>query len=151
MFIIINLKVYILGLFLCCYSVLGIFLPSTLKSKPRNSNETDLYEKVWMKYIEKRLETINMHLEKQKQITSLLDIHKRNFWKKLFRKLPANCEQLSFNNPAGIPVGLYGKICGSSKREMTEENMSIHSCSKIKLLEMQAVCYSLSQKHYRKY
>ena len=102
-------------LFIFCFSVEGIFLPSALKSKLRISNETDLYEKVWMKYIEKRLETINLHLEKQKHIFSFLYIYNRNFGKKLFRKMPANCKQLGFQNSDGIQTGIYGKICGSSK------------------------------------
>ena len=77
MFVNINLKVYIFVLFVFCFSVEGIFLPSALKSKLRISNETDLYNKVWMTYIEKRMETINRHLENQKHksITQILGIN----------------------------------------------------------------------------
>ena len=95
MFIIINLHVYISGLLFYCYSMEGNFLPSVLKSQLRNSNETYLYEKVWMKYIEKRLEMMNVHLGREKHINSFLDIYKRNSEKRLFKKLPVNCEQLS--------------------------------------------------------
>ena len=133
---------YILGLFLCCYSVGGIFLPSALMSKIRISNETDLYEKVWIKYIEKRLETTNMHLEKQKDITSFLDSFKRYFRKNLFKKLRVNCEQLGFNSPAGIGVGIYGKICISSNGVKNEKEISIDSClQKINSPEKRYLCF----------
>ena len=135
----INVNVYIFVLFVFCFSVEGIFLPSALESKLRNRNETDLYEKVWMKYIEKRLETINMHLEKQKHIFSFLYIYNRNFGKKLFKKMPTNCKQLGFKNSDGIQIGVYGKICGSSRGGKEKEH--VHPCDKVDLPDWRAFCY----------
>ena len=132
----IKVKVYIFVLFVFCFSVEGIFLPSAFKSKLRNSNETDLYEKVWMEYIEKRLETINLHLEKQKYIFSFLYIYNRNFRKKLFRKMPANYKQ--FLNSDGIQIGVYGKICFSSRGGKEEEH--VHPCDKVDLPDWRAFC-----------
>ena len=126
-------------LFVFCFSVEGIFLPSALKSKLRISNETDLYEKVWMKYIEKRLETINLHLEKQKHIFSFLYIYNRNFGKKPFKKMPANCKQLAFQNSDRIQTGINGKICGSSKGGKKQDY--VDSCERIELPDWRAYCY----------
>ena len=154
MFIIINLHVYISGLFLYCYYVEGKLFPSVLKSKLRNMNETDFYEKIWMKYIENRLEILYIHLEKQKHIHSFLDIIKRNSEKQLFKKLPANCQQLGFNNPAGIQMSIYGKICGSSNSsqvEKVEQNIPTHLCSHYAKPERQALCYLHLQMIYGKY
>ena len=139
-FVNINVNVYIFVLFVFCFSVEGIFLPSALKSKLRISNETDLYEKVWMKYIEKRLETINLNLEKQKHIfsflyISIIEILGKNF----FRKMPANCKQLGFQNSDGIQTGIYGKICGSSKGGKKQDY--VDSCEKIEFPDWRAYCY----------
>ena len=141
----INGKVYIFVLFVFCFSVEGIFLPSALKSKLRNNNETDLYNKVWMKYIEKRLETINMHLQKQKHFTSFLDINKRNFGKTLFKKIPANCKELGFKNADGIQTGIYGKICGSPNGAKERELENVDLCDKLDMPILRAVCYRVTK------
>ena len=39
-----------------------------------------------------------MDLTKRECITSLLEIYEQKFKKKLFKKIPANCEQLGFKN-----------------------------------------------------
>ena len=98
MFMKMNIKVYFCFLIVYCFPVEGIFLPLALKSKLKRNNEAGQYEKMWMKYVEKRLETIYMDLTKRECITSLLEIYEQKFKKKLFKKIPANCEQLGFKN-----------------------------------------------------
>ena len=124
-------------------SVGEIFLPPVLMSKLRANNEAGLYEKVWMKYIEKRLEILNIGLEKGKLITSFLEICKRNFRRSLFKKIPRNCGQFDFKNTDGIQMSVYGKVCGSSKVGKQLENKEhVRSCSTIDWLDLKIYCYS---------
>ena len=95
-----------------------------------------------MKYIEKRLETINMHLEKQKHFTSFLDINKRNFGKTLFKKIPANCKELGFKNADGIQTGIYGKFCGLPKGR---EQENVHPCDELDLPDWRVFCYQVTK------
>ena len=143
MFLNLILKEYIFLLIVCSSSIGGMFLPPILKSKLRTRNETGLYEKVWMKYVEKRLEVLNRGLENGEQITSFLDICKRNFRKRIFKNIPVNCEELGLKNPGGLQLSIFGKICrpSLSKGGTKQENSFIDSCSQVKLPRWTAFCY----------
>ena len=141
MFLNVILKTTIFVLIICSFTVGGIFLPPILKSKLRTHNENNLYEKVWMKYIEKRLEVLNMGLENREHITSFLQFCKRNFKKGIFKKNSVNCEELGLKNPGGIQLSIYGKICSLSTGGKILDNSLIHHCAKVKLPELRMFCY----------
>ena len=142
-----NIKVYFCFLIVYCFPVEGIFLPPVLKSKLKRNNEAGQYEKMWMKYVEKRLETINLDLTKREFITSLLEIYEQKFRKKLFKNIATTCEQLGFKNPGGIQTSVHGKICGSSK--IGKKQGTVDNCSKLSI--GRAFCYKMWQKFPCKY
>ena len=128
-----------------CFSVEGKLFPPVLLSKLRSSNASGSYGKIWMKYIKKRLETINMDL-KAEHVTLFLDFCKY-FGKRLFENIPAYCSELDFKNPGGIKTSVYGKICGSSEVGITFVDL----CYKIKIPERQVACYERFMKLKCKY
>ena len=81
-------------------------------------------------------------------VTSLLDIYELKFMKKLFKKIPENCEQLGFKNP-GIQTSVHGKICGSSKGGKKLE--IIDKCSNIETSAFKAFCYDFLWEYFCKY
>ena len=145
------LKAYTFVLIVCSFPVGGIFLPPVLKSKLRTDNETGFYEKVWMKYVEKRLEVLNRGLENREHITSFLEICKRKFRKRIFKNIPVNCEELGLKNPGGMQLSIYGKICSLSEGGKKQENSFIDSCSQVKLPGLRTFCYRYYQKINSKY
>ena len=51
----------------------------------------------------------------------MLGFYNKNFKQNIFKRLPANCEQMSLKRLDGIQTNIYGKICGSSKGRRKQE------------------------------
>ena len=73
------------------------FLPTVLMSEIRSSfqfssNPNEV--KLWMKYLEKRLETIKFSFKKLELSSSLLGIYDKIFKRKLFPDLFTNCNKM---------------------------------------------------------
>ena len=114
-----NLHIYIfIGFY---FSVGGNFIADVLKLKLQKNKESSLSttdSKLWMNFIEKRLEAM-------KYMNSYLEFYRINFGQSLFKKLPANCEQMILKENEGVQVSIYGKICGSSESGIEESAESI--------------------------
>ena len=95
------------------------FLPQVLKSKITNilltSNSTN--HKLWMKYLEKRLATVNMNVIMTRMINkqkfSLLEFHKAFFKRRIFWGVYISCKMSSKKEPKGRQTDIFGDICGS--------------------------------------
>ena len=78
-------------------------------------------KKLWMKFLEKELEVRKLSLQTMVHKCSLLGFYNKNFKQNIFKRLPANCEQMSLKRLDGIQTNIYGKICGSSKGRRKQE------------------------------
>ena len=116
-----------------CSILIGItvegLLPAILKSKVRsgiNSSYTD--SKLWMKFLEKRLEMVNNPLKKENQVTSFLDFLKKYYAQNLFRGISTDCEKKSLESFPGLQVVIFGHICASSKGVETKIKQKYDHC-----------------------
>ena len=132
------LKFYIYFFIAFNISVEGNLIPAIVKSKLQRNNESGSYttdSKLWMNFLEKRLEAMN-------HMNSYLEFYMNNFGQRLFKELPANCEKMISTQTGGVQVGIYGKICGSSKGGKEEESFARNYCSQLKL--GQKWCYRIA-------
>ena len=74
------------------------FIGKYLRNKVRNymlSVQNDTNHKLWMKYLEKRLEILsmytNVHPFRKTQISSIVQLYKRNLQKEYFWKMYGSC------------------------------------------------------------
>ena len=110
------LHFYILILVTCYMTAGDNFLPTVLMSKIRSSSQLSLNQtedKLWMKYLEKRLETIIFSFTKFKLSSSLLGFYKNIFRRKLFQDIFTNCNKMMPEKVDEIQTDIYGNICGS--------------------------------------
>ena len=87
------LLLYILFSIICCVTTTANFLPTILKSKLKNdfqSNSNQTNSKLWMKYLERGLEMINLPLGKSIMINSFLEFYNRNVRHTFSKKIPTN-------------------------------------------------------------
>ena len=102
-----------------CFTSGVNFLPPILMSKFKNSFQSSLNEtnnKLWMKYLEKRLEAINLPLGKKMRINCLIEYYERKFRHIFSEEIPTNCMQTNPNELDDLQVNIYGEICGLSDR-----------------------------------
>ena len=89
------------------------FLPSVLKSKIRSQHRSNKSEgKLWMAYLEKRLEIMKFSFEKVELSSSLLGIYKNILRSKLFHDILTNCNKMMPKKVDELQVNIYGNICG---------------------------------------
>ena len=94
------------------------FLPQVLKSKITNSllTSSNINHKLWMKYLEKGLATVNMNVIKtpigNRQKFSVLDFHEAYFKRHLFWSFYNSCKVDSTKASTGIQTSIFGNICG---------------------------------------
>ena len=89
-----------------------------------------------MAYLEKRLETMKIHLGKGTLINSLLEFYNKNFRQHFLKQVLLNCDTLMINRHEELKeVYIYGEICGSSKGGKEQEKKpDICSPKKVTLL-----------------
>ena len=107
---------YILLSILFCFITGENFLPTLLKVKLRSSFQSRSNQsegKLWMAYLEKRLETIMFNFERVELSSSLLGIYKNILRRKLFKDIFTNCNKSMLDKNDEIQVEIYGNICGS--------------------------------------
>ena len=137
------LHFYILFSVICYMTAGDNFLPTVLMSKIRSSSQLSSNKtecKLWMKYLEKRLETINF--KKVELSSSLLGIYKNIFSKKLFQKFLTNCNKMMPEKVNEIQVDIYGIICGLHVGGKIEDR-TWNTCQ----YYHQLVCNSLKSKY----
>ena len=108
------------------------FLPTVLMSEIRSSfqfssNPNEV--KLWMKYLEKRLETIMFSFKKFELSHSLLGIYKNIFKRKLFDDILTNCNKMIPEKVDEFQVDIYGNICGSKVVGKIEEWTPLDFCN----------------------
>ena len=102
----------------------GGIIPVILKSnKESRLNITD--SKLWMNFIEKRLEAMNY-------MNSYLEFYKEIFLRRLFKELPASCKDMLAKQTDGVQVRIYGNICGTSRGGQEEGSLAELYCSKLR-------------------
>ena len=94
------------------------FLPAILRSKLRSSiqftsNQTN--NKLWMKFLEKRLEMLISFSKNMNHINYILGFYEKIFAQKLFQVILSDCRTLFPEGIYGLQIGIYGTICSSSK------------------------------------
>ena len=88
------LNFHILFLITLCFVAGENFLPTVLKSEIRSQHRLNQTEgKLWMAYLEKRLEIINF--KKVELSSSLLGIYKNILRRKLFQDIRTNCNRMT--------------------------------------------------------
>ena len=94
------------------------FIGKYLYSKVKNhlvSTSHGTNHKLWMEYLEKRLETISMfasiQLFKKRQIFSVVQYYKRNVERKFLKKVHSLCTK----QYEELQTDIVGSICGSTK------------------------------------
>ena len=94
------------------------FIGKYLYSKVKNhlvSTSHGTNHKLWMEYLEKRLETISMfasiQLFKKRQIFSVAQYYKRNVERKFLKKVHSLCTK----QYTELQTDIFGSICGSTK------------------------------------
>ena len=106
------------------------------------SNDAD--NKLWMKYLEKRLEIISLHactrsLEKQR-IFSVVHFYEKNLQKEYFWNVYPSCT----NKFVQVQTDIFGTICASPKKD---ENIPLDDrCAEIPIPKMRDYCYRLRGK-----
>ena len=108
------LNLYIYLYFAFYFSVGENFLPLVLNTKLKSS-VYPTSNKLWMKYLQKKLETLNLQLQKMYCCISFLEAYRRNYRQKIF-EVTTSCNKIG-----GIETMIYGNICGTSKRGVNEE------------------------------
>ena len=98
------------------------FIGNYFRNKIRNyiestSNATN--HKLWIKYLEKRLEIIFMHVSihpfGKRDIFSVLQFHRRNLQRDIARGMHVLCPDKVTRSQKTIENGILGSICASSK------------------------------------
>ena len=91
------------------------FLPSVLKMQIKNLLSTSNYtnNKLWMKYLEKRLMIVNQ--QGNRGIFSCLEFLKSNSQRKLFKNIDNDCRGNTGTISKEIQKNIYGKIVGLPK------------------------------------
>ena len=126
------------------------FIPPILKSKFRNSLQFSINKidnKLWMKYLEKKLEDINLSLGKKMRINCLLEYYERNIRHIFSEEFPTNCIQTNLNELDDLQVNIYGEICGLSSRGKIQKLANDDSCLRLPSLEKQTYCSYLLGKY----
>ena len=104
------------------------FIGHYLKSKLRNytispSNGTD--HKLWMKYLEKRLQIISLDPLRKRQIFSIMHYNKINLKRNILRRINFLCTNGETTFPDLVQHGTFGSICASSENGK-EVNQCMH-------------------------
>ena len=118
------------------------FIGKYLRNKVRNymlSAQNDTNHKLWMKYLEKRLEILsmytNVHTFRKTQISSIVQFYKRNLQKEYFWKMYGSCTKEN----GEVQSDIFGTICASSK---DGENVpQPDTCAQIPWPKMKKHCY----------
>ena len=94
------------------------FIGKYLYSKVKNhlaSTSNGTNHKLWMEYLEKKLEKISMFASiqqfKKRQIFSVVQYYKRNVQRKLLKKVQSLCTK----QYTELQTDIVGSICGSAK------------------------------------
>ena len=105
------LNFHILISIIFCFTAGENFLPIVLKSKIRSQHRSNKSEgKLWMAYLEKRLEIMKFSFEKIELSSSLLGIYKTILRSKLFDDILTNCNKMmpkKLMNSKSIYMGTY--------------------------------------------
>ena len=101
------LNFHILFLIISFLTVGENFLPTVLKSKLKSEG------KLWMTYLEKRLEIMKFTFEKVELSSSLLGIYRKILRRKLFKDILSNCNKMIPEKVDELQVDIAGNICGS--------------------------------------
>ena len=109
---ILNLYIYLSIAFY--FSVGENFLPLVLNTKLKSS-VYHTSNKLWMKYLQKKMEALSLQLQKIYCRISFLEAYRRNYGQKIF-EVTTSCNKMS-----GIETMIYGNICGTSERGVNEE------------------------------
>ena len=108
------LNFHILISIIFCFTAAENFLPTVLKSKIRSQHRSNKSEgKLWMAYLEKRLEIMKFTFEKVELSSSLLGIYNNILRSKLFEDILTNCNKMMPEKVDELQVNIYGNICGS--------------------------------------
>ena len=100
------------SIFIFCLTtgITGInYLPAIVRSKLRSSIQFSTYQtnyKLWMKFLEKRLEMIIIFSENTNHVKYFLEFFKNNFAKNLFNVIPSNCKALFPEGIDGLQIGI---------------------------------------------
>ena len=146
------LAFYIFFSFAHCFTFGENFLPTVLKSKIKNSfqfNSNKTYSKVWMKYLERKLEIMNLPLERRNMINSLLEFYNRNFRYNISNEMPSNCDKVNFKEFDGLQISIYGDICGLSAMGKLPQKKMNPLCESFDFnpLLWKTICYNFISKY----
>ena len=95
-------------------NLLSTILKSTIGSNKKiGSCLTE--EKLWIKFLEKELETRSLPLQNKIHRRSLLEYYNRNFRQGMFKRFTGGCEQVNLKRLDTVETTIFGELCGSSK------------------------------------
>ena len=113
------------------YSLLPEVLSNHIEKIIMSSSSNADY-KLWVKYLERRLQI--MFTTK-----NLCEFHKRNFKVKLFKHMDTVINSKCSNKYEGIQLGIFGRICGSSRNG--KQVLGQDTCQYIKHITNRMMCY----------
>ena len=113
------------------YSLLPKILTNNIE-KVIMSSSSNVDYKLWMKYLERRLQ--NMFITKD-----LRQFHKSNFNVKLFKQKDTISKSKCSNKCEGIQLDIFGRICGSSRKG--KQVLGQDTCQYIRHITKRMSCY----------
>ena len=116
------------------------FIGNYLKSKVRNytmstSNGAD--HKLWMKYLEKRLQIISLYPLRKRQIFSIMHFYNINLKRNILRRIYVLCANIETTSLNVVQHGIFGSICASSK-----SGKVVDQCMYVQDTEHRELCLS---------
>ena len=107
------------------------FIGKVLKSKLRNYKD----HKLWMNYLEKRLQIISLNPMRKSQIVSIVHFYQINLEKDIFRRMYVLCahEETTFLDV--VQFDIFGSICASSK-----SGVEVDECMHLQGEKQKGIC-----------